>query len=71
MKVNNVGELSSSLGIKTLFIEPGPIPDLASVLAEEFNLELVVLDPMETARVNDGEYINVMQKNLEALTTGL
>jgi zinc transport system substrate-binding protein len=69
--VANVGELAREQGVTTMFVEPGPTPDLASSLAEEFGLRLAVLDPLEVLPLTAGAYVDGMRANLDALTAAL
>ncbi len=70
-EIQNVGQKAEELGLKVLFVEPGPVPDLANNLAHEFNLQLVILDPLEVAAPESGNYLKGMRENLAALLQGL
>lgn len=70
-EIQNVGQTTRRLGIRVLFVEPGPVPDLAQSLADQFNLRLIVLDPLEVIPPEPGTYLAGMRKNLQALVQGL
>jgi zinc transport system substrate-binding protein len=58
-------------GIKALFIEPGPVPDIAKTIEKDFGLRLVVLDPMEALPLQRDAYVTHMKDNATALVEGL
>jgi zinc transport system substrate-binding protein len=69
--VAEIGDLIERNQLTTIFIEPGPVPDLASTLHDEFGVELRVLDTLETIVPERGAYLSHMYTNLEQLTAGL
>lgn len=69
--VARVGEEAERNGVTTLLIEPGPAPDLAQALAQEFDLQLAVLDPLEALDPAMDAYERGMRRNLEVLVEAL
>jgi zinc transport system substrate-binding protein len=69
--VARVGEEAESNGVTMLLVEPGPTPDLAHALADEFGLRLAVLDPLEAIDPATDAYENGMRRNLEVLLEAL
>ena len=67
----SLGEIIKDQNLDTLFIEPGPIPDIAQTVADEFGVALVVLDPLERIKVSPDAYVTAMRNNLAALVTSL
>ncbi|MFH0830722.1 MAG: metal ABC transporter substrate-binding protein [Parcubacteria group bacterium] len=59
------------LTINTLFVEPGPVPDIARTFAAELNLKIAILNPLETIEPMQGAYLAAMRINLEALRVSL
>jgi zinc transport system substrate-binding protein len=62
-------------GVTTIFTEALASPDVAETLAEEADVAVAVLDPLEgltSEQVDAGEdYLSVMRRNLETLRSGL
>jgi zinc transport system substrate-binding protein len=62
-------------GITTIFTEALASPEVAETLAEEADVDVAVLDPLEgltSAQIDAGEdYVSVMRRNLETLRSGL
>jgi zinc transport system substrate-binding protein len=69
--VAEIGDLIERNKIKTIFIEPGAIPDLAATLRDEFDVELRILDTLETIVPERDAYLTRMYDNLEQLVSGL
>lgn len=69
--IAELGQQISRGGYNTIFIEPGPVPDLAQTLADEFGLTLRVLDTLETAPDDAGSYVRIMRENVSQLVQGI
>lgn len=57
--------------IDTIYTEALASPQVTQVLAEELDLEVDVLDPIEGLVDPDQDYLSLMEQNLAALSTGL
>jgi len=69
--IARVGEEARSSNVTTMLVEPGPVPDLAQALADEFDLEIAVLDPLEVLAPTSRAYIDGMRANLAVLVSAL
>jgi ABC-type Zn uptake system ZnuABC Zn-binding protein ZnuA len=69
--LNQVRAAVEQYDIKALFIEPGPVPDIARTIEKDFGLTLVVLDPMEGLPLEHDAYVIHMKNNATALVDGL
>jgi ABC-type Zn uptake system ZnuABC Zn-binding protein ZnuA len=58
-------------GAAAVFAEPQVRSDVARTIAEETGLPVRTLDPLGTGRMDPGEYIRVMRKNLDELKRAL
>ena len=56
--------------IKVIFSEPQFTPKIVESLATDLNLQILILDPVETGGAEDN-YLAIMRRNLEALKKGL
>ena len=56
--------------IKVIFSEPQFTPKIVESLATDLNLQILILDPVETGSAEDN-YLAIMRRNLEALKKGL
>ena len=65
--IENLSNAINEHQITTLFVEPGETSDTAQSLAQELNLDIVVLDPLESIEPTAEAYIAGMQKNAEVL----
>jgi len=69
--IEELGEQLSEGGFETIFVEPGPLPDVAQTLADEFGLTTRVLDTLETASPEADSYVRLMRQNMAELVAGL
>lgn len=68
-QVAELRTLSQSYGLTALYSEPQYSSALVDQLASDLGLEVLVLDPLETAEGREG-YIEAMRRNLQALKEG-
>ncbi len=69
--IAGLGQQITTGKYQAIFIEPGPIPDLAQTLADEFGLDLLILDTLETAPDDADAYVRIMRQNVSQLVHGL
>ena len=69
--LKNIIETVDRLGIKALFAEPQFSPKIVETLANDLNIEVRILNPIENGDINVDSYIGFMQKNLEELKLAL
>ncbi len=58
-------------GVKVIFSEPQFSPKLVEILAQDYGLKLVELDPLETGELHPDYYEAVMRKNADAIADAL
>lgn len=69
-RIAEVEKFAREHGVTTIFFEELVSPDTAETLASELDIETSVLSPLETAP-SDGDYLDAMRANLEALRDAL
>lgn len=69
-RLQEVSKQVKEQGIKTIFAEPGTNKTMQT-LADELQVKLGVLDPLESQTDPAQDYLAVMQANLQALQDGL
>lgn len=69
-RVREVRDLVLETGATTIFTDSEVSASVADSLAEDAGVEVAVLDPLESV-VDGDDYLGVMNRNLEALRTGL
>ena len=69
-RIREVREAIADLGVRAVFTEPLADPAVAATLAEDLEVEVLELDPLDGSDP-DADYRQVMAENLEALRTGL
>jgi zinc transport system substrate-binding protein len=57
--------------VRVLFTEPQFSPRILQSVAQETNVPVAVIDPMETGEASAGYYEKVMRQNLQSLTQAL
>ena len=57
--------------VEAIFLEPLASPRVTEALADELDLQILPLDSLENRTDEQADYLNVLEANLEALTTGL
>lgn len=57
--------------VQTIFLEPLASPRVTEALADELDLQVLALDSVENRTDEQADYLDVLQANLEALSTGL
>jgi len=70
-RLGELADQAKTLGLTTVFFETLVSPDYAQTLASDLGLRTDVLDPIEaiTKASRGGDYIAIMQANLQALQT--
>ena len=69
-EIENIKNLVSQYGLTSIYVEPGPTPDLAQTLASDLGISLRILDPLETISGAATSYIDGMRGNLAVLLAG-
>lgn len=64
--LENIAKLVKDHGIKSVFVEPGPVSPVIKNFADEFNLKILVLDPMETGTYSPDAYEKATLQNVTA-----
>jgi zinc transport system substrate-binding protein len=64
-------ELVRREGVTTIFTEELVSPEVAETLASEAGVETAVLNTLESAPEDGGDYLSAMRENLQALRRGL
>ena len=69
--LREVGEVVRENGVTTLFFETLVSPKVTQTLADDLGVRTALLDPLESLAEGATDYREVMESNLEALTSGL
>jgi zinc transport system substrate-binding protein len=64
-------QLVRNRGVKTLFVEPQYPAKVAAAIARETGAGIYILDPVVTGPESPNAYIDIMERNLEALERAL
>lgn len=64
-------KLIRELNITAIFSEPQFSPKVVEVIAQDLNLKVYALDPVEAGDLEKDSYISIMRKNLEILREAL
>ena len=70
-RLREVGEVVRENGVTTLFFETLVSPKVTQTLADDLGVRTALLDPLESLAEGATDYREVMESNLEALTSGL
>lgn len=70
-RLREVGEIVEENGVTTLFFETLVSPKVTQTLADDLGVGTALLDPLESLAEGATDYREVMESNLEALTSGL
>ncbi|MBD8077477.1 metal ABC transporter substrate-binding protein [Cellulosimicrobium arenosum] len=70
-RLREVGEVVRDAGVTTLYFETLTSPKVTQTLADDLGVDAQVLDPIESLADGATDYREVMQSNLDALTSGL
>lgn len=70
-RLHEVGEVVRENGVTTLFFETLVSPKVTQTLADDLGVQTALLDPLESLAEGATDYREVMESNLEALTSGL
>ena len=66
-ELRELADAIKATGAAAIFTEPQVRSDVAMTIAEATGLPVGILDPIGTGKMDPGEYIRVMRKNLEEL----
>lgn len=70
-RLREVGEVVRANGVTTIFFETLVSPKVAQTLADDLGIGTAVLDPLEGQADPDQDYLDVAERNLEALRVAL
>ncbi|WP_264030567.1 metal ABC transporter substrate-binding protein [Cellulosimicrobium sp. SH8] len=70
-RLREVGEVVRENDVTTIFFETLVSPKVTQTLADDLGVQTALLDPIESLAEGATDYREVMESNLEALTSGL
>ncbi|MBD5787948.1 zinc ABC transporter substrate-binding protein [Cellulosimicrobium terreum] len=70
-RLREVGDVVRAEGVTTLYFETLTSPKVTQTLADDLGVDAAVLDPIESLADGATDYREVMESNLDALTSGL
>ncbi|MDP2587320.1 MAG: metal ABC transporter substrate-binding protein [bacterium] len=65
--IQSLSQTIADLGITTIFVEPGAVPDVVRAIAQELDLTIATLDTLESLDPKAEAYEDAMLGNAEAL----
>ncbi|WP_022918116.1 metal ABC transporter substrate-binding protein [Ruania albidiflava] len=70
-RMQQIAQVIRTEGVRTIFTETLLSPDVAEALADELDITVQRLDPLESLTDPGADYLSVMRSNLTALTSAL
>jgi len=70
-RLREVRELAQSVGATTVYVETLVDPSVVEAFAQDAGLTVETLDPIGGLIDTDDDYLIIMERNLDALRTGL
>ena len=70
-RIREVRDIANSTGATTVFVETLVDPSVVEAFAQDANLTIATLDPIESLTDPDDDYLIVAMRNLDALSAGL